>query len=919
MGSFGSRFVPRSRLVGRPLLGAVLASAMLATALVGLVAVVDPTAAGAAPVAATDTGQGQMRVDDMAIVDPATTLGALGLAPLAVDTALAVDAAATGLTTITRTGVEPFYAIAVSWLGADTAPGDVRVQRDGAWTEPAALEVDGEDTPDPGAESRGSRTTTDLYTLGSAATGFAVSIPAAAANVQVHLVRSGDDAPVLTASASPQPTPGPPGVIPRSTWADRERRYSSGCADLAVLEGAACVSTIGVRNAVVHHTASENGYSADSVARMLRSIQAFHMDSEGWDDIGYNAIVDRFGRIWEARQGGLDRAVVGAHTGGFNTAAFGVAVLGSFESAPPPPAAIEAVSVVIAYELAPRNVDPFGSVTLVSNGNERFEPGVVVTVPTIAVHRDLSSTSCPGSAFYARLPDIRQRVSQLIGEFHVNGEFTTAVRTGTAWTFGGTVVDRAAVGPRSVRVDVDGATVATVSANPTFSVSVPLTASNEWACITDTTTGTLIGCRSLRRDTPGMGVLSVVELDAASLRVAGWAVDRDTTDPVPIHVYLDGALATTGLALLPSTAATNRTAIGGDHGFDITVPTGPGTHTVCVYAINDLAGGVNAAVGCRTATNATRPLGNIDATIGRPGGPVRLIGWALDPDTSSPIAVHVYVDGTLTPIVANAERPDIATAFNLGADHGFDVTVNVPAGTHTICAYAINNGPPDHTNIGCRTITDATPPTGSVDSINGLSSAVRISGWAIDPDTTDPISVHVYVDDTFAATLADQDRPDVAAALGRGAAHGFTVTVPTTPGDHRVCVYAINNNATGPHTGLVCSIVTAYAPNATPPTGVVEAVVGGPSSVRVAGWALDPDTAEPIPVHVYVNNALVGAGLAAGDRPDVAAAFAVAPTRGFDLTVRATPGSHTVCAYAINNLAGASNTLLGCRVALVTS
>jgi hypothetical protein len=807
------------------------------------------------------------------------------------------------------------------------ALGEVRVQRNGTWTDPTPLEVDGEDTPDPGAESRSTQTTTDLFTLATAATGFAISVPTGATDVSVHLVRSGGSASVgaaalttsaLTTAAPPQPTPGPPGVMPRASWADRDRRYSEGCADIAVLEGRACVSRIGVRNAVVHHTASENGYSADSVPRMLRSIQAFHMDAEGWDDIGYNVVVDRFGRMWEARQGGLDRAVAGAHTGGFNTGAFGVSVLGTFESAPPPPAAMEAVATAIAYEFAPRGVDPNGSVTLVSNGNERFEPGVVVTVPTIAGHRDLSSTSCPGAAFYARLPDIRQRVSELMSEFRVTGDFTTAVRTGTSWTLAGTVIDRGAAGPRGVRVDVDGATVATTTANPTFSVSVPFSATNEWACITDTATGQLIGCRSLRRETPGMGVLSVVELDASSIRVAGWAVDRDTTDPVPIHVYLDGALATTGLALLPSSAATDRTEIAGDHGFDITVAVGPGTHTVCVYAINDLTGGVNAAVGCRTATNATRPIGSIDAVIGRPGGPVRLVGWALDPDTSDPIAVHVYVDSTITPIVAAGNRPDVAAAFNLGANHGFDTTVNVPPGTHTICAYAINNGPPDHTNLGCRTLTDVTPPFGNVDSMRGLSSAIRVAGWAIDPDTNDPITVHVYVDDTFAAAVADANRPDVGAAFGRGAAHGFTITVPIAPGDHRVCVYAINNNGTGPHTGLSCAVVTAYAPNATPPTGIVEAAIGGQSDVRVAGWTLDPDTTAAIPVHVYVDGAFRGAMLASSDRPDVAAAFGVTATRGFDLTVPAGPGSHTVCVYAINNLAGATNALLGCRTTAST-
>ena len=60
-----------------------------------------------------------------------------------------------------------------------------------------------------------------------------------------------------------------------------------------------------VRLAFVHHTENPNGYSAGEVPAMLRAIWAFHRFTNGWNDIGYNFVVDLYGRIWEARAGGV--------------------------------------------------------------------------------------------------------------------------------------------------------------------------------------------------------------------------------------------------------------------------------------------------------------------------------------------------------------------------------------------------------------------------------------------------------------------------------------------------------------------------------------------------------------------------------------------------------------------------------------
>ncbi|MEP7794735.1 hypothetical protein ABKW26_12995, partial [Sanguibacter sp. 25GB23B1] len=130
-----------------------------------------------------------------------------------------------------------------------------------------------------------------------------------------------------------------------------------------------------------------------------------------------------------------------------------------------------------------------------------------------------------------------------------------------------------------------------------------------------------------------------------------------------------------------------------------------GTHNVCIYAINNVTGH-NPLIGCRTITvvNAT-PIGAID--VARASGPdtIQLRGWVLDPDTTDPIDIHVYVGSTVTPVRAELPRPDVDTYYAKGADHGYDITIPTKPGTHNVCIYAINNVTGHNPLIGCRTIT----------------------------------------------------------------------------------------------------------------------------------------------------------------------------------------------------------------------
>lgn len=154
--------------------------------------------------------------------------------------------------------------------------------------------------------------------------------------------------------------------------------------------------------AIVHHTVTRNGYAASEVAGMIAGIQRYHMDSNGWNDIGYNFVVDRFGRVWDARQGGTHNAVIGGHAYGHNTATTGISVLGDHQLARPSSAVIEAVTALAAWKLDLHGCDVAAPVWYSSAAT-----GTSGTYPRIIGHRDVGSTSCPGQYLYPQLGGIR--------------------------------------------------------------------------------------------------------------------------------------------------------------------------------------------------------------------------------------------------------------------------------------------------------------------------------------------------------------------------------------------------------------------------------------------------------------------------------------------------------------------------------
>lgn len=260
------------------------------------------------------------------------------------------------------------------------------------------------------------------------------------------------------AAATPIPAAAgaPPPVISRAGWgADETLRRSA-----PQYSGAAKVM-------FVHHTVSSNTYSCNESAAVIRSLYAYHTLSRGWNDLGYNFLVDRCGTLFEGRYGGLDRPVVGAHTLGFNTATAGIAVIGTFSSAPAAPEVLATVAAVAAWKLGLAGISPTDTSTLeAGTTGGRFTAGRTYSFPAISGHQDGYATACPGAALYRQLPLLRSLAATtagapgprltITGAAAAGGRYVTAGRIGVSWTPASPAAD-----VTGYSVLVDDSTVAT--------------------------------------------------------------------------------------------------------------------------------------------------------------------------------------------------------------------------------------------------------------------------------------------------------------------------------------------------------------------------------------------------------------------------------------------------------------------------
>lgn len=194
-----------------------------------------------------------------------------------------------------------------------------------------------------------------------------------------------------------------PAIVPRAAWGADQ------CQPRSTPEYGE------VRAAVVHHTVTANAYTPAQAPAAVLAICRYHRNSNGWNDVGYNFLVDKFGTVYEGRAGGIDQPVIGAQAQGVNAQTTGIANIGDYSVQPQTPAALDAIARLIRWKLPLHGQPTAGSTTVLSSGgaSSHWRAGTTVALDRVVGHRDTGSTSCPGDALYAQLADLRARVGSV--------------------------------------------------------------------------------------------------------------------------------------------------------------------------------------------------------------------------------------------------------------------------------------------------------------------------------------------------------------------------------------------------------------------------------------------------------------------------------------------------------------------------
>lgn len=405
---------------------------------------------------------------------------------------LSLKGTAAGERKLPRTETEQFSLVGVSWSGAlkpleGTAQVRTRGLESGEWGAWRSLELNAAPPEDVEAGMRGA--SQPLWVGPSDGVearvlhedGTTAALPK---DLEVNLVDPGVvteaetrvDAPepaafVMDESPSPSPSPEPtappstmpqPPVTSRADWGADESKSPDPSEYNAE-----------VKAVFVHHTDGANDYDCAESPAIVRGIYAYHTEVNGWNDVGYNFLVDKCGTVFEGRKGGIDRPVLGAHTYGFNRESAGIAVLGTHVTGAASDAALASVARVTAWKLGQYGADPAGSVQLTAGATQTnyfgtaFTAGEQYTFHRVSGHRDGFLTQCPGDALYAQLPTVRTWAAGPVDGLRIVSLTDATAKGSTYYTKGTPVVRWSATTPAALikRYDVlvDGRSVAGTS------------------------------------------------------------------------------------------------------------------------------------------------------------------------------------------------------------------------------------------------------------------------------------------------------------------------------------------------------------------------------------------------------------------------------------------------------------------------
>ena len=158
-----------------------------------------------------------------------------------------------------------------------------------------------------------------------------------------------------------------------------------------------------VTHMIVHHSAGPN--SSSNWAAAVLSIWNLHVNTNNWDDIGYNWLIDPNGVIYEGRGGGNN--IQGAHFCSKNSGTMGICLMGNYETAEPTPEALESLEKLLAWKSCDSDLKPLGAALHVSSG---------LVLPHISGHKQGCNTLCPGGNLFEKLPEIRTHTQTILDQ-----------------------------------------------------------------------------------------------------------------------------------------------------------------------------------------------------------------------------------------------------------------------------------------------------------------------------------------------------------------------------------------------------------------------------------------------------------------------------------------------------------------------
>ncbi|MEU6256002.1 peptidoglycan recognition protein [Streptomyces sp. NPDC047043] len=445
---------------------------------------------------------------------------------------LALKSTANGKRELPRTDTEQFSMLGISWTGAGkrlhgTAQVRTHSLRTGEWTAWQDLEADVDPLQDPeaGSDARGASEplwvgpsdgvqVQVVHKDGSTSSGLpkglqvnlvdpgvataaeqkqaepaayvAAETPSDSASPTESVTPtdsaspsdSASATPTATTSASPSTSPtataptAPPSTVPEPPITSR-----AGWGADESLSPDPSEYNADVKAVFVHHTDGTNDYACSDSAAIVRGIYAYHTQTNGWNDIGYNFLVDKCGTIFEGRKGGVDLPVLGAHTYGWNRESAGIAVLGDYTSTGASNAALASVARIAAWKLGQYNADPASTVQLKAGATQTnyfgtsFTSGSSYTFNRVSGHRDGYNTQCPGSSLYAQLPTVRAWASGPVQGLKVASVGGASLSGSTYYTKGAITVKWSTTTPGSLisrfELLVDGKVAATASGTAT--------------------------------------------------------------------------------------------------------------------------------------------------------------------------------------------------------------------------------------------------------------------------------------------------------------------------------------------------------------------------------------------------------------------------------------------------------------------